>query len=335
MNTQIYQSFIKKYQPSTFDTIILEPTLKKILDTYVDIGMLNILFVGDSGCGKTTTIQVLLHTYFENYTSKENILYINNLKEQGIHSFRQELKAFVQTSSYIHNKKKIVVIDDIDTCKEDIQQIIRNCIDNYSHRVQFIASCSNIQKVLDSVQSRLHIFKLSNPNKDHLMTLLNNVVDNENIILNEDCKKYLVSASDYSYRVLLNYLEKLFFYQSSTISDSNTMCDIKLSSLKNICTNIKYSDYELYCEYILKGDWKSATRVLFDIYNSGYSVIDILENLFLFLKTNAHILHDEQKYMILPYICKYISIFHSIHEEEIELYFFTYEIVNKIFRKNI
>ena len=50
--------------------------------------------------------------------------------------------------------------------------------------------------------------------------------------------------------------------------------------------------------------------------------MDILDNYFLFIK-NTHILNEDQKYNIIPFICKYISIFHNIHEDEIELALFT------------
>jgi hypothetical protein len=50
--------------------------------------------------------------------------------------------------------------------------------------------------------------------------------------------------------------------------------------------------------------------------------MDILDNYFLFIK-NTTILNEDQKYNIIPFICKYISIFHNIHEDEIELALFT------------
>ena len=48
----------------------------------------------------------------------------------------------------IKNKKKIVVLDDIDIINEQSQQVFRNCIDKFSHNVHFISSCSNTQKVI-------------------------------------------------------------------------------------------------------------------------------------------------------------------------------------------
>ena len=59
--------------------------------------------------------------------------------------------------------------------------------------------------------------------------------------------------------------------------------------------------------------------------------MDILDNYFLFIKHTISLTEDE-KYKIIPYICKYITIFHNIHEDEIELSFFTNNLI-QIFKK--
>jgi hypothetical protein len=57
--------------------------------------------------------------------------------------------------------------------------------------------------------------------------------------------------------------------------------------------------------------------------------MDILDNYFIFIK-NTTILTEDQKYNVIPFICKYISIFHNIHEDEIELALFTNNLMNII-----
>ena len=71
---------------------------------------------------------------------------------------------------------------------------------------------------------------------------------------------------------------------------------------------------------------KEAIRLIYEIYDKGYSVMDILDNYFIFIK-NTTILNEDEKYKIIPFICKYISIFHNIHEDEIELALFTNNLV--------
>ena len=68
---------------------------------------------------------------------------------------------------------------------------------------------------------------------------------------------------------------------------------------------------------------------MFKIYDKGYSVLDILDNYFSFIKI-TDILEDEQKYKIIQFICNYIAIFYKIHEHKIELTFFTNNLIKNI-----
>jgi hypothetical protein len=68
---------------------------------------------------------------------------------------------------------------------------------------------------------------------------------------------------------------------------------------------------------------------MISVYDKGYSVMDILDNYFLFVKITP-MLNEDEKYKIIPFICKYITIFHNIHEDEIELALFTNNLIQNI-----
>ena len=57
--------------------------------------------------------------------------------------------------------------------------------------------------------------------------------------------------------------------------------------------------------------------------------MDILDGYFSFVKTTP-LLDEEKKYQIIKIICKYICLFHTLHEDEIELVLFTNELNKKI-----
>ena len=64
-----------------------------------------------SSCsGKTSLLNALIREYYDlketDNFPENNIMYINNLKEQGIQYFRNDMKTFCQSHSIIHNKKK-------------------------------------------------------------------------------------------------------------------------------------------------------------------------------------------------------------------------------------
>ena len=93
-----------------------------------------------------------------------------------------------------------------------------------------------------------------------------------------------------------------------------------------LCSNISFLIFEEYTNFLLQKDLKKAIYLISELYDKGYSVMDILDNYFIFVK-NSIILNEDQKFKIIPCICKYITIFHNIHEDEIELSLFTNNII--------
>jgi hypothetical protein len=97
--------------------------------------------------------------------------------------------------------------------------------------------------------------------------------------------------------------------------------------VKEICTNISFYEFEKYTEelYINK-DLKFAIQIINSIYKKGYSVMDILDSYFTFIKI-TDMLEENIKYRIIKLILKYIALFHTLHENEIELALFTNELI--------
>jgi DNA polymerase III delta prime subunit len=311
--------FINKYQPLYFSDFDIDNEVINILKSLTVIDNINVLLIGDTASGKTSMLNSLIREYYFGYTPKdydENVLYINNLKEQGINYYRTDVKTFCQTCSNIKNKKKIIVLDDIDLINEQSQQVFRNCIDKYSHNVQFISSCSNIQKVIESLQSRFIIIKIKPLQTENLVNVLNRITTNENITIDNDAKEFIISISNNTVKILMNYMEKFKLLGEK----------ITLSLAIQLCSNISFCVFEEYTNLILNKKLKEAISLIYEIYDKGYSVMDILDNYFIFVK-NSHILTEQQKYNIIPYICKYITIFHNIHEDEIELSLFTNNLI--------
>ena len=307
--------FLHKYQPLYFKDFESDDEMIDILNTLININNLNILFIGDIGSGKTTFLNATIKEYYKDYTQQQyqhNILHINSLKEQGINYYRNDVKTFCQTCSSINNKKKIIVLDDIDIINEQSQQVFRNCIDKYSHNVHFISSCSNSQKVIESLQSRFIIIKIKPLQKHNLNKIIQRIIDIEHIIISDEAKQFILNVSNNNAKIMFNYMEKFKLLNQ----------EIDLNLATSVCTNISFFIFEEYTKFLKNSNLNEAIKILYTIYDKGYSVMDILDNYFLFVKiTNS--LTETQKYEIIPNICKYITIFHNIHEDEIELALFS------------
>jgi DNA polymerase III delta prime subunit len=310
-----------KYQPQTLSNFfigsqITQASTESLIRTLIEIDDINILFVGNNCSGKTILLNIIIREYYGlaecEPIPENNILHINNLKEQGISFFRSEMKTHSQSRSSIFGKKKMIVIDDIDLINEQSQQTFRNYIDKYKKNIHFISVCTNIQKVIESVQSRLHIIKIEQPTDTQLLVLYDIIVSQEKLVVSDEAKRFLIRYCKKSYRALLNQMEKIFILGRH----------IDISLCKMLCSEVNYNHFELYINYLHNKELHNAIQVLYNISSLGYSVVDIYDYLFAFIK-ETNLLNEKQKYSLIPLFCDYITIFHSVHEDPIELALFT------------
>jgi DNA polymerase III delta prime subunit len=311
--------FIHKFQPICLNDFNINVEIIELLNTLINMNNLNLLLIGTTASGKSSLLNIIIDEYYKDIPNKqreENILYINNLKEQGINYYRYDVKTFCQTCSIIKNKKKFIILDNIDLINEQGQQIFRNYIDKFSNNVHFISSCTNIQKVIESIQSRLMIIKIKPIKKENLINLMNKIKISENIIIDVDAEEFIINISNNTIKILINYMEKFKLFNEK----------ITLQIATHLCSNISFIDFENYTICLKNKNLNESIQLIYNIYNKGYSVMDILDNYFIFIKITI-LLNETEKYNIIPFICKYITIFNNIHEDQIELALFTNNLI--------
>ena len=241
-------------------------------------------------------------------------------KSRVYHITGRRLKHFAKRLRVYQEKKKFIVLDDIDSINEQSQQVFRNCIDKFSHNVNFISSCTNTQKVVESLQSRCNLIKIKSVEIKLLAEILTNIKKKEKIKITKKAQEFILNICNNSIRLLVNYMEKFNLLDEK----------ITLEKAKHVCTNISYYEFEKFTrEWHVNKKLKSALKIINSIHDKGYSVMDILDCYFQFVKI-TDLLDEECKYKCITIICSYISLFHTLHEDEIELVFFTYDLVKNI-----
>ena len=319
--TEIKDTFTSKYKPYFVKDFSVNQKFKDVLNSFLKIDDLNVLVCGPSSCGKTCLLYALIRDYYglkkNDPIPENNIMMINTLKEQGINYYRNEMRTFCQSRCSIYGKKKLVIVDDLDLISDQCQQVFRNYIDKYKNNVHFVSVCTTLEKVIESIQSRLHIVHMDLPQKEDVQTIMNNVIAKEQMIIDSESKQYILHFTNYQLREVINYLEKLFILKDKEITT--------LEEIKQSTSSMSFHHFEQYIQELRHHNVSNAIKILYNIYDYGYSVIDIYDFFFHFVKITP-LLQEKEKYLILPILCKYITYFHNIHEDIIETVLFTNEI---------
>ncbi len=316
---------IYKYAPTKLDEFELSTDLRDFFKMLIQSGNLNILLVGTR---KTSLINALLSEYYcnvdinnsNNILRNKHVMYVNFIRDHGTTFYRQTLKTFCQSHFTMTNGlKKTIILDNLDcvsiTNASCIQHICYNLIETYSNSVNFVISCTNIKKIMESIQSHSLIISVPPLSKEQQITILKNICVRENIAINSDVMEYLLTIENGNINVLINYLEKFKLLAE----------EIDLKTAKVLCTNISFDIFNQYMDRVLEYDLSTAMEIMASLTDLGYSVIDVLDTLFLFVKTNHCKLNTEQKYITFPLICEYIIYFSIIQENNDDLFFLLIE----------
>jgi DNA polymerase III delta prime subunit len=315
---------VHKYKPTMFSQFNNIPEIVTLLQEYMSLDKLHIMVIGPEGAGKTILLDTIVHEYY-NTSPKEtyvhNVLRINSLYEQGVNYLRTDLKHFCQTCSIIPHKKKMLVIDDFDLLSELSQCIISTIIDKYKSKIHIVLSCNNIYKIISSIQSKIIMITLSEISNEYLQTISNNIVAEYGITIDPVSIHYIICSSRNKINQLLNYFEKILLYNSP----------ITLPIARAICGHLNSISFETYMTHLQNKNLPMALYQLYEIYDSGSSVIDILDDFFTFIKKSNIV--DSHKYDIIQLISKYINIFYTVHENELELGMFAndmFKVINNV-----
>ena len=315
---------INKYRPTTMDDLIFDTDFIILLKNLIKTDTLNVIISGNTASGKTSIINLLIKEYYnDSDKGNNNIIYIHETKDQGIHYFRNDLHLFCKTCCTIKDKKKMVILDDFDLINDQSQQVFRNLLDQYNKNVIFLMTCTNIHKIINSIQSRQLIINIPPPNSDMLYKLCNQIIKNEKILIDDAFLKHIIDNSSYSVIRILNYLQKCKLINKP----------LTINNTDDILTHVNFKLLDDYINNLKKGNIHEANTILNNLVEYGYSVIDILDSLYIYLKNEVTILNDVEKYEIIICVCKYITIFYDLHENNIELIFLNnsiYKVLNNL-----
>ncbi len=143
------------HAPQTFDEIILHPDIKDALKKVItDIP--NCTIAGPPGCGKGTTMSVLIKI------NKIEVLRLNGSDTNGVDDIRDRVKPFAESMGF-DGTLKLVYINEADRLSIAAQDMLRDLIERVQDITRFILLCNYPERLTPEIKSRCPLIIFPDP----------------------------------------------------------------------------------------------------------------------------------------------------------------------------
>jgi DNA polymerase III delta prime subunit len=275
--------FVEKYRSKVLDEYIGNEQLKQIVSQYINNNDIqNLLLYGTPGTGKTTLAKLIVNNI------NCDFLYINASDERGIDTIRDKVQGFASSASF--KPLKIIILDEADFLTIQAQASLRNIIETYSRTTRFILTCNYLERIIDPLQSRCQVLKITPPSKKEVAQHISDILYKEYINYEVSDLVLVVNKHYPDIRKILNTC------QVNNVDGKLVIDDLILTSSNYTDTILK----EL--KSVNKNSFKNIRQILAD------SNLDDFEEIYRFLYDNLdeYTKDDVQQAMIIIEIENYM-----------------------------
>lgn len=220
-----------KYRPKNFDEVSGQKIIKQILINSILENKINhgYLFYGIRGVGKTTLARIFAKSINcknrnESYNpcndcescneinnfSSFDVIEIDAASNNGV----DEIRDIKDKSNYSTTKSfyKVYIIDEIHMLSKSAFNALLKTLEEPPEKTIFLLATTEINKIPETVLSRLIILNLETLNEKEIFTKLNEIATKENASFSDDSLKYVAKIANGSLRDAISYLETIFLY---------------------------------------------------------------------------------------------------------------------------
>jgi len=283
------RNWTEKWRPKQLKDIILNKQIAQRLNSIIETkNMTNIVLCGKCGIGKTSIMKCLVYELL-GPNADEGLLEINGSDDRG--STAQKLieifdkTYFSNTDDYVQHK--IIAIDEMDNIKTKVQQAITLLLD--TSNTKFIMTCNESINIIEGIQSKSIVIHIPPPTDTDILYRLKHICSVEKVQYTDEGLMSLIMLSDGDIRNAINNLQ-LVHYGYGLVNKTN---------VDEICDKpppMYIADLLVLCD---KHKVKEAFKLIEQLLNKGYSVLDIIQTMFITIKHYKVNMDEERKILML------------------------------------
>ena len=285
-----YLNSARKYRPNTFDKIVGQDNIVKILRSQVISNNLHnsYLFCGSRGTGKTTTARVLAKAInCENssnnngnpcfkceFCNKSNNLGIFELDAASNNSV-EDIRNIISQIRFtpIFNKYSVFIIDEVHMLSQAAFNSFLKTLEEPPRNTLFILATTEYYKVPATIVSRCQTFHFNNIDNNVIIEELKLILDDKNIKYDEQSLETIADKACGSLRDALSILDSVICYDNTFLS-----FDIVKKVLNILDDEIFFKIFD----FMINKDIPNVLKEYNNIISNGFSEYDFFEGLIQF-----------------------------------------------------
>ena len=230
-----YIALYRKYRPNTFDSIVNQDSITKILKNQIKTGKIShaYIFSGSRGTGKTSAAKVFARainclnpkdgepcnecsvckSILEgNTTDVVEMDAASNNSVENIRQIRQEV-----VYSTIDVKYRVYIIDEAHMLTTSAFNALLKTLEEPPENVVFILATTEQHKIPVTILSRCLRFEFNRISEEKIIERLKYVLDNENIKYEQKAIEYIAKLAEGGMRDALSILERCISESENTL----------------------------------------------------------------------------------------------------------------------
>lgn len=267
------ETWIEEKRPKNFNELVSHKEAIQVVKGFIkdelegNENMPHMIFYGPAGTGKTSIAKIIVKEYFIDVGGSSGMLMeLNASKERSVSVVREKVGGFIGASSVYPNKRRCVILDEVDYWDELPQATLRRMMEDYVDNAFFILICNYLSKIISPIVSRCADFNFRPLKDNEIKAILMKICIEEDINLSESNMNKIVKYSMGDARSALNYLHTL--KNNEEIDLEAIIGSSNIGAIKQIVVNtIKgqiQSAVNLGVKFIENSDIKTFCNYLFD-----------------------------------------------------------------------
>jgi replication factor C subunit 2/4 len=270
-------TWVDKYRPKKLCEIISHDDIKNTLIESIKTGNLpHLLFYGDSGTGKTSTVLALVRELYGPNRLHEKVLELNASDENGINVVRDKIIKFANIvvgsfdPQYSSPSFKIIILDEADSMTSEAQTALKKVMESTCDITRFVFICNYKSKIITPINSRCACFRFNKIPTNLMIEKLSAIAKAEKLIVSDHILNEITKICDGDARRSINTLQNMKYVQ---LNRNETLC---IKHVHLITSHIGSDFIEKYWKSILTENILKLKEITDEIFNTGYEMNHIL-----------------------------------------------------------